>query len=325
MDAPARQPPSTDMSDAIRMAVFLLILFVVYLAAVILVVDHILRRFRGRPRSSRPFLWLRRAVYALAILGGLCIAYGYYIAPSRLEVTHVPIVSAELSGETRPIRIVQISDVHSDARPRLEPRLPGVIAAQHPDLIVFTGDSINTPAGLPIFKKLMTRLAAIAPTYAVRGNWDVQRWWNIDLFGSTGVHEMEGDAVEIHLAGVTLCLAGAPDGDSEAIERALKAIPPHQFSVFLYHSPDQIAQIAESKVDLCLVGDTHGGQVDVPFYGAIITGSIYGRKYVSGLYRYGRTLMYVNRGIGMTGDNFPVRFDATPEVTVFELKAPPAR
>lgn len=310
------------MSEALRLAFFLLIVIAVYLAAGILLIHQIVQRLRGRPRPGAAAVWIRRAVYVLAIVGGLCIAYGYFIAPYGLQVTHVAIRSVKLASETRPIRIVQISDVHSTAKPRLEPRLPGVIAAQHPDLIVFTGDAINKPAGLPIFKRLMTRLAKIAPTYAVRGNWDVERWWNIDLFGGTGVHELEGSAVQLTVAGTTLWLGGAPFDDSEAIERALKTIPPQEFSVFLYHSPDQIAQIAQSNVDLCLVGHTHGGQVVVPFYGAILTASRYGTKYVAGLYRYDHTLMYVNRGIGMTGDNFPVRFDAPPEVTVFELEGP---
>lgn len=310
------------MSQSLRLALFLLIVLAVYLAAFILLVHQIVQRLRERPRSGSAVVWIRRAVYALAIAGSLCIAYGYFVAPSRLEVTHVAIRSAKLAGATRPIRLVQISDVHSTAKPRLETRLPGVIAAEHPDLIVFTGDAINEPSGLPVFKRLMTRLAKIAPTYAVRGNWDVERWWNIDLFGGTGVHELEGSAVQLTVAGATFWLGGAPYDDDEAIARTLKTIPPQEFSVFLYHSPDMIAQIAQSKVDLCLVGHTHGGQVVAPLYGAILTSSAYGRKYVAGLYRYEHTLMYVNRGIGMTGDNFPVRFDAPPEVTVFDLERP---
>lgn len=313
------------MSDSLRLALFLLVVFAVYLAAAILLVHQIVQRLRRRPRPGAAAVWLRRLVYALAIAGSLCIAYGYFIGPSRLEVTHVAIRSAKLETETRPIRIVQISDVHSTAKPRLEPRLPGVIAAQHPDVIVFTGDSINNPAGLPVFRRLMARLANIAPTYAVRGNWDVQRWWNIDLFGGTGVHELEGSGVDLNVAGVTFWLGGAPDADGEAIARALKAIPPGEFSVFLYHSPDQIEQIAQSNVDLCLVGHTHGGQVVLPLLGPVATGSRYGRKYAAGLFRYERTLMYVNRGIGMTGDNFPFRFDAPPEVTVFDLEGPAAK
>lgn len=299
-----------------------MIVFAVYLAAAILLIHQIVQRLRRRPRPGAAKVWLRRVVYALAIVGSLCIAYGHFIAPYRLQVTHIEIRSVKLASETRPIVVVQISDLHSTATPRLEPRLPGLIAAQHPDLIVFTGDAINNPGGLPVFKQLMTSLAKIAPTFAVRGNWDVERWWNIDLFGGTGVHELEGSADQLSVAGANLWIGGAPYDDIEAIARALKTDPPGDFSVFLYHSPDQIAEIAQSNVDLCLVGHTHGGQVVLPFYGAIVTASRFGRKYVAGLYRYQHTLMYVNRGIGMTGDNFPLRFDAPPEVTVFDLDGP---
>src|SRR5205085_1108160 len=146
-------------------------------------------------------VWLQRIVLALACVGLLCFAYGYFIEPYRLEVTHVRIESAKLPKGTRPIRLVQISDLHSDPKVRLEERLPEVVAAEQPDLIVFTGDAINTPAGLPIFKRCLTRLAQIAPTFAVQGNWDVWNWTDLDRFAGTGARELKGEAVKFDVAG----------------------------------------------------------------------------------------------------------------------------
>jgi hypothetical protein len=77
------------------------------------------------------------------------------------------------------------------------------------------------------------------------------------------------------------------------------------------------------KVDLYCAGHTHGGQVALPLYGALITFSKYGKKYEAGLYREGETWLYVNRGIGMEGGSTPrVRFWAPPEVTVIEVSPP---
>ena len=77
------------------------------------------------------------------------------------------------------------------------------------------------------------------------------------------------------------------------------------------------------NVDLYLCGHTHGGQIAMPFYGALITMSKFGKKYEAGMYTVGDTILYVNRGIGMDGGPAPrVRFLARPEITVFEIHPP---
>src|SRR5262245_48528981 len=99
------------------------------------------------------------ASLVLAILGVICMAYGYFVEPYRFSVTRVEIRSSKLPSSATPIRIVQLSDFHSDPQPRLETRIPDAVAAEHPDLIVFTGDAINEPAGLSVFQGSLSRLA----------------------------------------------------------------------------------------------------------------------------------------------------------------------
>lgn len=71
-------------------------------------------------------------------------------------------------------------------------------------------------------------------------------------------------------------------------------------------------------MNLQLSGHTHGGQIQLPFYGPIITPP-YGKVYTEGMYQMGSTHIYVNRGLGMT--RLPLRFLAKPEITVFTLKS----
>ena len=317
----------------------IVLLFVCAVAAVFLLaacalVRLIVRRLGWMERPSRAAQWAERTALALACVGVLCFAYGYFVEPYWPEVVHVRIESAKLAGASRALRVVHISDLHCDAEPRLEERLPDIIAAEHPDVIVFTGDSLNSPAGLPVLRKLLPRLAAIAPTFAVRGNWDTAFWRREELFDGTGVVELKKEPVKVEAAGASLWITGAafaslyepPDGTRSGIESALKGVPPDAFTLFLYHTPDEILDVAETKrVDLYCAGHTHGGQVALPFYGALITLSKFGKKYESGLHREGATWLYVTRGIGMEGDPAPrVRFFARPEVTVIEL-APPSR
>ncbi len=72
------------------------------------------------------------------------------------------------------------------------------------------------------------------------------------------------------------------------------------------------------EVDLILSGHTHGGQVRLPFYGAVKTFTSVGRKYASGLHQIGNTKIYVSRGIGTSV--FPIRFLCPPEITVFNFQ-----
>jgi hypothetical protein len=74
------------------------------------------------------------------------------------------------------------------------------------------------------------------------------------------------------------------------------------------------------QIDLYLAGHTHGGQVRLPVWGAIITMSAYGKQYESGLYQLNPTTLYVSRGIGLEGLSLPrVRFLCPPEMVLIEL------
>jgi predicted MPP superfamily phosphohydrolase len=92
----------------------------------------------------------------------------------------------------------------------------------------------------------------------------------------------------------------------------------------LYHTPDLAPEAAEAGIDLQLSGHTHGGQVRLPFFGALFAGSLYGKRYEVGRLSEGALTLYVTRGIGMEGKGAPrVRFLSPPEITLWELSGPP--
>lgn len=311
------------MSNAeyLRLLLFLAFIAIVYVLAASIGVRWLLQKLKRPALSKNPRqVWYRRIVLTVAGVGLLCLGYGYFVEPYWLSVTHVSINSPKLTKGSRPIRIVHISDLHSDPKPRLEGRLPQTIAAEQPDLIVFTGDSINSPAGLPVFRECLTELAKIAPTFVVKGNWDAWYWHDLNLFAGTGAHELNRSSSLVEVRGMPVWVSGVAVEDERMMEQAVSSIPNGAFMVFLYHYPDLIAEAAALKVDLYCAGHTHGGQIALPLYGALITFSKYGKRYEAGLYREGETWLYVNRGIGMEGGPVPrVRFWARPEVTVIEI------
>jgi predicted MPP superfamily phosphohydrolase len=306
--------------EAILMYGFQYAVVGVYLAAAAALVWIVVER-GGLVPVLKPKLLvrIRLAVLLLAAFGTLFIAWGY-VEPHWPAVTRATVATSKLAPGTRPIRIAHISDTHCDPEPLLEERLPDLIAAERPDLIVFTGDALNESESLAVFLRLMTRLDRVAPTFAVHGNWDVWYWHWKDLYQDTGVRLLNGDGELVDVAGAKLWISGVAVESEDKIDRALAGAPEGAFTVFLHHYPDQIYEIAKRRVDLYCAGHTHGGQVALPFYGAIITLSKFGKRFENGLYRVDDTWMYVNRGIGMEGGPQPrVRFCARPEITIIEL------
>jgi len=124
---------------------------------------------------------------------------------------------------------------------------------------------------------------------------------------------LEKDGEKLHVSGLRC------DRPGEA-EEVLSEVSAEHFSIFLHHWSDLIQEASNQNVDLYLCGHTHGGQIALPIYGAIITLSKFGKKYESGLYTIGTTTMYVNRGLGLEPSPAPkVRFLARPEIAVFDI------
>lgn len=260
----------------------------------------------------------------------LCFAYAMVIEPFWFEVTHSKVHSRKLAVGCKGFRIAHISDLHSDPQLRLEEKLPPAIAAEKPDFIVFTGDCLNSEAGLANFKRFIAATSAIAPTFVVRGNWDSWYFKKLNPFQGSNTIELNGSVHNFVVNETPVSITGfavRPDHEAEpkvghaALHKALGEVASkNQFSIVLYHYPDLIEEVSEQKIDLYFAGHTHGGQVRLPIYGAIVTLSKYGKRFESGLYRIKDTVLYVTRGIGMEGGIAPrIRFLCRPELTIVDV------
>ncbi len=233
-------------------------------------------------------------------------------------------VNLPVSGITQPLRLVQISDLHCDDFERAEPKLIALVAELKPAAILFTGDGFNTADGARTFFRCIRQLREIAPVYGVRGNWEVWAFPQIEVFGSSGMINLEGEAVALSAGAGRVWICGAEAGrPGPGIDR-LNTLPKNEFKIFLQHFPCNWRE-ADAYADLQLSGDTHGGQVQFPLLGPIsITRRIDGRGYRDGLQKPGSHIMlYVNHGFGMMGGMMPrVRFLCPPEITVLTLNPP---
>lgn len=258
-------------------------------------------------------------VHLLAIVGIICLLYAYFIEPRWIEVKTIRIRTEKLTKTC--IRLVHISDLHCDKKPRNEKKLVKLVNTIKPDVIVFTGDCINTHTALPLFKETLKSLEANLAKLAVYGNVDFLNWRNLELFDGTGFELMTANTVTLEKNGETFYVSGLSYDKSAKRCDFLKNIPDNRFSIFMYHYPDLVEDLKNLNVDLYLAGHTHGGQVALPCYGALTTLSKFGKKYEAGMYQINDKILYVNRGLGLDGGLLPrVRFFARPEITIFDIK-----
>ncbi|HEX8820155.1 MAG TPA: metallophosphoesterase [Archangium sp.] len=297
-----------------RLAILVLLISVVCGGALFLGFKLALARVRKRPvppverRVASVFL-------GLLLVGLSCLTYALTVEPDWLQVSRVEVPTARLPSGSR-LRIVHLSDLHVDGWTKALERLPDEVNALQPDLLVFTGDSLNSEAGLPILREVLSRIQTRYGRFAVRGNHDTWYWSELDLFGGGVAQELQREA--LRTAGGRVVLCGAPYGMPGRIDTCLRDNP-DGFRLVAYHTPDLVEDLAPLGPDLYLAGHTHGGQVRLPFYGAVLTMSRFDKKYEMGLYVVGQTPLFVSRGVGAEPHVPRIRFLCRPEIAVIDL------
>jgi predicted MPP superfamily phosphohydrolase len=271
---------------------------------------------------------------ALVQLGiWVLLAQGTTIEPFRLQISHLELPSVKISNPGPPVRIVQLSDLHVERLTRRDRALPALVAGLAPDLIVLTGDFLNTsynrdPRALADLRQLLAGLQAPGGIYAVWGTAEVDRPELLrPLLSGLGISVLEDQAVAVTVGKQQLYVVGLRcsrdlDAEEARLRTLLAGAAPGALTLLLYHMPDLMPRAAKLGVDLFLAGHTHGGQWRLPGFGAILTSSRYGKRYEGGYYREGKTDLYVSRGLGLEGFGTPrARFFCPPEIVSISLKS----
>ena len=286
------------------------------------------RRWGLMPRDKilwveRP--WAFRPAAAVLVVYAVCFAYGNQIEADWVQTTRTEIKVAEpVLGYDR-FRIVHLSDLHLDRIGRRERRMIEQVAEAKPHLILLTGDYMNVREGAVALNEVLGVLKAPYGVVGVEGNWDT-KFVTAEVFQRAGATWLVDDTRLFERDGRKLRLAGQGLTPSRSLQELLPATDDGAYTVFLHHKPDAVDELRKrspgQRVDLFLCGHTHGGQVCLPFWGAVITLGKYHKQYERGLYQVDGVPMYVNRGVGSGGGGIPhVRFLARPEVAVIDLVA----
>ena len=272
------------------------------------------------------------AVFALPqVMITAALLWSCYAEPFSLQITRLELALPGIPAG-KSTRVVHLSDIHLERLTRREEAVLQIISQADPDYIFLTGDNLNLsyihdPDAMRQFNAWAGRLRARLGIYAVPGGPPVD---SLDLarqlFRGSPVRLLENEMVTVNHEGFDLQVVGITcqrdkDADGVVFAHVIQSARDSRPTIFLYHSPDLMPAVAASgRVDLYLAGHTHGGQICLPIYGAMFTCSDFGKRYEAGLYRQGRTSLYVSRGIGLEGLSAPrARFLSRPEVVILTL------
>ena len=241
-----------------------------------------------------------------------------------IEVTRHEVIVEDLPASFDGYRVAFLTDTHvaSFMRRGFFREVVAQTMRFQPDLILLGGDFVTWERHIPLMAEvLLTDLTAPDGVYAVLGNHDY--WANADgvvaAMTARGVRFVVNRSVMIErgedriaLAGIDELYRGTPD-----INAAFALVDPRIPCLGLSHHPDIIELLGDRRVDLLVCGHTHGGQIRVPFFGALVVPSKHEGRYASGFHRKGGVLLYVSRGIGAIP---PLRILCKPEVATFTLR-----
>lgn len=267
----------------------------------------------------------------------LCGLYLHY-ENNKLQISNYNILSNNIPVDFNNYKIVQISDFHNTKSKTLTNNLIKQIKEQKPNIIVLTGDLIDSnKTDVQVVINFITKINNIAPIYYVSGNHEAnlsnyqkikeQLEENKVIILENKTEVLKINESEINLIGINDPRMANENvvSDSEIIKVELNNAKynENKYSILLSHRPELFDTYVEKNLDLILTGHAHGGQIRIPFVGALIAPNQgFFPKYTSGMFTKNKTTMIVSRGIG--NSILPFRINNKPELVVITLNNSPS-
>ena len=284
--------------------------------------------------------WCNIAGTAIALAWLSVALYGIIAGWKKVTVEHVEISSERIPEAFDGYRIVQLSDFHIGtygASPRTVDKIVETVNSLSPNLIVFTGDLVNSSSDeITQFKDVLSRLKAKDGILSVLGNHDycLYREYHapdtpakelarvVATEGEIGWRLLRNESVQIRQDNDSIALVGVDNAgsrmfpDKSDLPQALAGLPASEFKILLSHDPSHWRRevLPHSDVDLMLAGHTHAMQFKIGNWSP----SAWTYPEWGGIYREGSRMLYVSTGIG---ENVAFRFGAWPQIVILTLRS----
>lgn len=292
---------------------------------------------------------LRRLIGAGIVTGAATLSYALLEAQ---WYTLRRLVAPVLPDGAAPIRVLHVSDMHFTARQRRKVEWVKALADLEPDLVVTTGDNFAFGDAMETALEALEPLLAFPGAFVLGSNDYYSAIFknpSAYLFGSSRLEahqrpDLPTEAFrqvlvkagwkDLDNARATVELGSGPDplvtdlvglADPHLHWDKLPAPVPHSHAALtlgLVHAP-YVAAVNELVADgaaLVLAGHTHGGQVALPFYGALVSNSDLPPRLAAGLHRWpgSDAYLHVSAGLG-TSPYAPIRLARRPEASIITL------
>ncbi|NMC57249.1 MAG: metallophosphoesterase [Eubacteriaceae bacterium] len=269
----------------------------------------------------------------------------FVISNTFLSVTKVTVKDAKIPASFNGYKIVQLSDLHDKSFGKDNSRLIRVIDNQKPDIIVLTGDIINsTDTNFQNLYSFSKQLVKICPVYYIVGNHEQMLPSGLykDMIGNLkkiGIIVLDNEKATLVKNGKKINLYGlwfnlryyrnlsnqtADVSDyyltKVTIEQLIGKANTSSYNILLAHNPVYFDAFSAWGADLTLSGHIHGGMIRIPFKGGLLSPEIkFFPKYDAGIFKDNGSEMFVSRGLG--NGTFGIRLFNTPEIAVIFLES----
>lgn len=283
-------------------------------------------------------------------LAGLGYAVGVERRAFTLRRFEVPVLPP---GSSR-LRVLHVSDLHLTPGQTDKREWVRRLADLEPDLVVDTGDNIAHQDAVPMLLEAFGELLDVPGVFVFGSNdyfapvvknpahylipTGTVETPDVQLphaqlraaLTSRGWHDLSNRRARLDVAGSRLDFVGVDDphlGYDDLAAVAGAADPEATLSIGVAHAPylRVLDQFNADGYQLLLAGHTHGGQLCLPGYGALVTNCDLDRARAKGLHRHQTSerpasWMHVSAGLG-TSPFAPARFGCRPEATLLTLVA----
>jgi len=268
--------------------------------------------------SWKEFKVLRTFFLMLAVTLPAVGVDAFFIEPHWLTVRHETMTSDKV---TKPIKIAVIADIQTDDVGVYEREALMRVKDYNPDLVLWSGDYIQVhPHKMETQQNLFSNILKdvdLKPSigaYATQGDTDQFDGWQKCFAGSN--FNVFQDTTTVKLNGITLTLLSLYDS------RWMPNIPQKvdDLHIIVGHKPD--FSLKKPPADLLIAGHTHGGQVQIPFFGPLMTMSWVPRQWGGGCFTDIGTgaMLCISRGVGMERQLAPrLRFCCRPELVFIDV------
>ncbi len=288
---------------------------------------------------------------ATVAAGAAALAVGYAAGIERNAFVVREVTMPVLTPGSTPLRVLHLSDIHMRPAQRHKQAWLRELSRWEPDLVVNTGDNLSHPRAVPAVVQSLGDLLAVPGVFVFGSNdYFAPKLKNPAKYLTDSDHRVHGSPLpwqdlraaftergwldlthnrrELEVAGLVIAAAGVDDAHLGRDRYETIAGPPSpaaNLSLGVTHAPYTrvLDRFAADGYQLVMAGHTHGGQLCLPFYGALVTNCDLDRSRAKGASSWGtETALHVSAGIG-TSPFAPLRFCCRPEATLLTLVAAP--